>query len=92
MATVTVFDQDKNQVGERELAEGVFNTEVKEYLLHDMVRYQRASKTGVRSPVVARNLTVRRGPVMPVRVPLALLTLLVVVLLSVRSRVPMLSS
>ena len=44
MATVTVFDQDKNQVGERELADAVFNTEVKEYLLHDMVRYQRAAR------------------------------------------------
>ncbi len=44
MATVTVFDQDKNQVGEREIADAVFNTEVKGYLLHDMVRYQRAAK------------------------------------------------
>ena len=44
MATVTVFDQDKKQVGERELADAVFNTEVKEYLLHDMVRYQLASR------------------------------------------------
>ncbi|MBE9485741.1 MAG: 50S ribosomal protein L4 [Desulfuromonadales bacterium] len=44
MATVTIFDQDKNQVGEREIADAVFNTEVKEYLLHDMVRYQRAAR------------------------------------------------
>ncbi len=44
MATVTVFDQDKNQVGEREIADAVFNTEVKGYLLHDMVRYQRAAR------------------------------------------------
>jgi large subunit ribosomal protein L4 len=44
MATVTVFDQDKNQVGEREIADAVFNTEVKDYLLHDMVRYQRAAR------------------------------------------------
>ena len=44
MATVTVFDQDKNQVGEREIADTVFNTEVKGYLLHDMVRYQRAAR------------------------------------------------
>ncbi len=44
MATVTIFDQNKNQVGEREIADAVFNTEVKEYLLHDMVRYQRAAR------------------------------------------------
>jgi large subunit ribosomal protein L4 len=44
MATITVFDQDKKQVGTREVADAVFNTEVKEYLLHDMVRYQRAAR------------------------------------------------
>lgn len=44
MATVTIYDQDKKQVGERELADDVFNTEVKEYLLHDMVRYQLAAR------------------------------------------------
>ena len=44
MATVTVFDQDRNQVGEREIADAIFNTEVKGYLLHDMVRYQRAAR------------------------------------------------
>ena len=44
MATVTIFDQDKKQVGEREIADAVFNTEVKDYLLHDMVRYQLAAR------------------------------------------------
>lgn len=44
MATVAMYDQDKKQVGERELADAIFNTEVKEYLLHDMVRYQLASR------------------------------------------------
>ncbi len=44
MATVTVYDQDKKQVGERELSDNVFNTEVKSYLLHDMVRYQLAAR------------------------------------------------
>ncbi|SDZ84328.1 LSU ribosomal protein L4P [Desulfuromusa kysingii] len=44
MATVTIYNQDNKQVGERELAEAVFNTEVKEYLLHDMVRYQLAAR------------------------------------------------
>ena len=44
MATVTIFDQDKKQVGEREIADAIFNTEVKGYLLHDMVRYQLAAR------------------------------------------------
>ena len=44
MATVAMYDQNKKQVGERELAEDVFNTEVKKYLLHDMVRYQLAAR------------------------------------------------
>ena len=44
MATVSIYDQDKKQIGERELADAVFNTEVKEYLLHDMVRYQLAAR------------------------------------------------
>jgi len=44
MATVTIYDQDNKQVGERELADTVFNTDVKEYLLHDMVRYQLAAR------------------------------------------------
>lgn len=44
MATVAIFDQEKKQVGERELADAVFNTEIKGYLLHDMVRFQLASR------------------------------------------------
>ncbi len=44
MATVTIYDQNNKQVGERELADEVFNSEVKEYLLHDMVRYQLAAR------------------------------------------------
>ncbi|PLX97775.1 MAG: 50S ribosomal protein L4 [Desulfuromonas sp.] len=44
MATVAIYDQNRNQVGERELVDTVFNTEVKEYLLHDMVRYQLAAR------------------------------------------------
>ena len=44
MATATIYDQNKKQVGERTLLESVFNVEVKDYLLHDMVRYQRAAR------------------------------------------------
>lgn len=44
MATVSIYNQNKKQVGERELADEIFNSEVKEYLLHDMVRYQLAAR------------------------------------------------
>jgi len=44
MATVAIFDIDKKQVGEKEIADAIFNTEVKPYLLHDMVRYQLAAR------------------------------------------------
>lgn len=44
MAKVTVYDMQKNQVSERELADAVFDAEVKKYLVHDMVRYQMAAR------------------------------------------------
>jgi len=44
MATISVYDLEKKQVGERELADDVFNTQVKTFLLHDMVRYQLAAR------------------------------------------------
>ncbi len=44
MAKIAVFDINKNQVAERELADAVFNTDVKGYLIHDMVRYQLAAR------------------------------------------------
>lgn len=44
MATATLYDQNKKQVGERILADAIFNTEVKGHLLHDMVRYQLAAR------------------------------------------------
>jgi large subunit ribosomal protein L4 len=44
MAKIAVYDIDRNQVSERELSEAVFNTDVKEYLIHDMVRYQLAAR------------------------------------------------
>ncbi|MFO7814047.1 MAG: 50S ribosomal protein L4 [Pelovirga sp.] len=44
MATATLYDQNKNQVGECTLSDTVFNVEVRGYLLHDMVRYQRAAR------------------------------------------------
>lgn len=44
MAKIAVFDMNRKQVSERDLVDDVFNTEVKEYLLHDMVRYQLAAR------------------------------------------------
>ncbi|PLX85904.1 MAG: 50S ribosomal protein L4 [Desulfuromonas sp.] len=44
MATVAIYNIDKKQVGEKELADAVFNTDVKPHLLHDMVRYQLAAR------------------------------------------------
>ncbi len=61
MATVTIFDQDKKQVGERELAEAVFNTDVKGYLLHDMVRYQRAARRQGTAAVKSRSAVAGGG-------------------------------
>lgn len=44
MATVPVFDIHKNKVSDLELADDVFNADVRQYLIHDMVRYQRAAR------------------------------------------------
>jgi large subunit ribosomal protein L4 len=40
MATIDVFDMKKNKVGALELADSVFNADVKEYLIHEAVRVQ----------------------------------------------------
>jgi len=44
MAKIAVYDINRNQVAERDLEDAVFNTEVKEYLIHDMVRFQLAAR------------------------------------------------
>lgn len=44
MAKIAVYDIEKKQVSERDLSDHVFNTDVKEYLIHDMVRYQLAKR------------------------------------------------
>jgi len=44
MAKIAVYDINKNQVAERELAEDIFNADVRSYLIHDMVRYQLAAR------------------------------------------------
>ncbi len=44
MATVPVYDINKNKVSDLELADDIFNTDVKGYLIHDVVRYQLAAR------------------------------------------------
>ncbi len=44
MAKIAVFDINRQQVAERELADDIFNVDVKVYLIHDMVRYQLAAR------------------------------------------------
>ena len=44
MAIVDVFDIKKNKVGELELSDAVFNTDVKEYLIHEAVKVQLANR------------------------------------------------
>ena len=44
MAKIIVYDKNRKQVSERDLVEEIFNADVKEYLLHDMVRYQLAAR------------------------------------------------
>jgi len=44
MAKIPVYDINRKQVSEREIADAVFNDDVKGYLIHDMVRYQLAAR------------------------------------------------
>lgn len=44
MATIDVFDINKNKVGEMDLNDAVFNGEVREYLIHEAVKIQLANR------------------------------------------------
>jgi large subunit ribosomal protein L4 len=44
MATIDVYDIKKNKVGEMELSDAVFNTDVREYLIHEAVKIQLANR------------------------------------------------
>lgn len=66
MAKIVVYDMDRKQVSERELVEEVFNAEIKEYLLHDMVRYQLAARRQGTAKVKNRS-EVRGGGKKPFR-------------------------
>ena len=66
MAKIVVYDKNRKQVSERDLVEEVFNTDVKEYLLHDMVRYQLAARRQGSAKVKSRG-EVRGGGRKPYR-------------------------
>lgn len=44
MSTIDVFNTKNEKVGEAQLSDSIFNLEVKEYLLHDVVRMQLAGR------------------------------------------------
>jgi len=66
MAKIVVYDMNRKQVSERDLVEEVFNADVKEYLLHDMVRYQLAARRQGTAKVKGRS-EVRGGGKKPFR-------------------------
>lgn len=66
MATIPVFDIRKNKVSDLELADEVFNADVKGHLIHDMVRYQLAARRQGTACVKGRS-EVRGGGKKPYR-------------------------
>lgn len=44
MAQIDVFDIGKNKVGQMDVSDDVFNTDVKEYLIHEAVKVQLANR------------------------------------------------
>jgi large subunit ribosomal protein L4 len=44
MATIDIFDLGKNRVGEMEISDSVFNSEIKEYLIHEALKVQLANR------------------------------------------------
>ncbi len=44
MATIAVYDLERNKVSEMELSDAVFSVEVKEYLIHEAVKIQLANR------------------------------------------------
>ncbi len=66
MAKIAVYDMNKKKVSDLELNEAVFNTDVKGYLIHDMVRYQLAARRSGNAKVKGRS-EVRGGGKKPYR-------------------------
>ena len=66
MSTVTVYNTKNEAIGETELNDKVFNLEVKEHLLHDVVRMQRAGRRAGTASTKTR-VEVRGGGAKPWR-------------------------
>jgi large subunit ribosomal protein L4 len=61
MATIEVFDLSKNRVGEMEISDSVFNSEVKEYLIHEALKIQLANRRAGTVAVKNRALVAGSG-------------------------------
>jgi large subunit ribosomal protein L4 len=61
MATIDVFDLGKNRVGEMEISDSVFNSEVKEYLIHEALKIQLANRRAGTVAVKNRALVAGSG-------------------------------
>ena len=61
MAIVDIFDIRKNKVGELELSDAVFNTDVKEYLIHEAVKVQLANRRAGTAAVKNRSAVAGSG-------------------------------
>ncbi|WP_011188368.1 50S ribosomal protein L4 [Desulfotalea psychrophila] len=66
MSTVSVVNTNNEKVDEIELNDAIFNREVKEYILHDVVRMQRAAKRAGTASTKTR-VEVRGGGAKPWR-------------------------
>ena len=66
MSTVKIVNTRNENVGEIELREDLFNREVKEFILHDVVRMQRAARRGGNACTKTR-VEVRGGGAKPWR-------------------------
>ena len=64
MPKVDVYNTDKKKVGEVDLADAIFGTEVKEHLFHAAVRYQMAARRAgtTKSRVGPKSLAVAKKP------------------------------
>ncbi|PLX73121.1 MAG: 50S ribosomal protein L4 [Desulfuromonas sp.] len=66
MAKIAVYDMNKKKVSDLELNDAVFNSDVKGYLIHDMVRYQLAARRSGNAKTKSRG-EIRGGGKKPYR-------------------------
>ena len=66
MAKIAVYDMNKKKVSDLELNDEIFNTDVKGYLIHDMVRYQLAARRSGNAKTKGRS-EIRGGGKKPYR-------------------------